>query len=121
MVAVSVQLFRIGRTIVSGWTLSFGQHRAVDHLASAPAADVPMPSNNVVYNERMQSLVGAIERSAAATANMGPGNPRRILLPQPAYADANQAGQKNNYSDRRISRGSVNAVRAPIKAIRNVA
>jgi type IV secretion system protein VirB6 len=121
MVAVAVQLFRIGRTIVSGWTLSFGQHRAVDNLVSAPAADVPMPSSNVVYNERMQSLVGAIERSAAATANMGPGNPRRILLPQPAYADANQAGQKNNYSDRRISRGPVNAVRAPIKAIRNVA
>jgi type IV secretion system protein VirB6 len=121
MVAVSVQLFRIGRTIVSGWTLSFGQQRSVDNLVSVPAADVPMPSSNVVYNERMQSLVGAIERSAAATANMGPGNPRRILLPQPAYADANQAGQKNNYSDRRISRGPVNAVRAPIKAIRNVA
>jgi type IV secretion system protein VirB6 len=121
MVAVAVQLFRIGRTIVSGWTLPFGQHRAVDNMASAPAADVPVPSNNVVYNERMQSLVGAIERSAAATANMGPGNPRRILLPQPSYADANQAGQKNNYSDRRISRGPVNAVRAPIKAIRNVA
>jgi type IV secretion system protein VirB6 len=121
MVAVAVQLFRIGRTIVSGWTLPFGQHRAVDNMASAPAADVAMPSNNVVYNERMQSLVGAIERSAAATANMSPGNARRILLPQPAYADANQAGQPNNYSDRRISRGPVNAVRAPIKAIRNVA
>ena len=121
MVAVAVQLFRIGRTIVSGWTLPFGQHRAADNLVSAPAADVPMPSNNVVYNERMQSLVGAIERSAAAAANMDPGNPRRILLPQPAYADASQAGQKNNYSDRRISRGPVNAVRAPIKAIRNVA
>ena len=121
MVAVAVQLFRIGRTIVSGWTLPFGQHRAADNSVSAPAADVPMPSSNVVYNERMQSLVGAIERSAAATANMGPGNARRILLPQPAYADANQAGQPNNYSDRRISRGPVNAVRAPIKAIRNVA
>jgi type IV secretion system protein VirB6 len=119
MVAVAVQLFRIGRTIVSGWTLPFGQHRAVDNLVSAAAANVPMPSSNVVYNERMQSLVGAIERSAAAT--MGPGNPRSILLPQPAYADANQAGQPNNYSDRRISRGPVNAVRAPIKAIRNVA
>lgn len=121
MVAVAVQLFRIGRTIVSGWTLPFGQHRAVDNMASGPAADVPMPSNNVVYNERMQSLVGAIERSAAATANMGPDNARRILLPQPAYAGASQAGQPNNYSDRRISRGPVNAVRAPIKAIRNVA
>ena len=121
MVAVSVQLFRIGRTIVSGWTLSFGQHRAVDHLASAPAADVPMPSNNVVYNERMQSLVGAIERSAAATASMSPGNPGGTLLPQRVYVDVGLSGPQISYSDRRISRGSVNAVRAPIKAIRNVA
>ena len=122
MVAVSVQLFRIGRTIVSGWTLSFGQqHRAVDHLASAPAADVPMPSNNVVYNERMQSLVGAIQRSAAATASMSPGNPGGTLLPQRVYVDVGLSGPQISYSDRRISRGSVNAVRAPIKAIRNVA
>lgn len=121
MVAVAVQLFRIGRTIVSGWTLSLGQRRASDNLASAPAATDPLPSNNVVYNERMQSLVGAIERSAAASASMSPGNPRRILLPQPLYAEAGQAGLQNSYPDRRISRGPVNAVRAPVKAIRNVA
>lgn len=121
MVAVSVQLFRIGRTIVSGWTLSFGQHRAIDNLVSAPIAHDPLPSNNVLYNERMQSLVGAIERSAAATASISPVNPRGILLPQRVYADAGPAGQQNSYSDRRISRGPVNAVRAPIKATRNVA
>jgi type IV secretion system protein VirB6 len=121
MVAVVVQLFRIGRTIVSGWTLSFGQRRAIDNLVSAPVANDPLPSSNVTYNERMQSLVGAIERSAAATASMSPSNPREILLPQRVYADAGQAGQKNSYSDRRMSRGPVNAVRAPIKAIRNVA
>ena len=120
MVAVAVQLFRIGRTIVSGWTLPFGQHRAVDNMVSAPAADVPMPSSNVVYNERMQSLIGAIERSAAVTASSSPGNPRGILLPQRIYSNADHAAQKTSYSDRRISRGPVHAVRAPIKAIRNV-
>lgn len=120
-VAVSVQLFRIGRTIVSGWTLSFGQHRAIDNLISAPVANDPLPSSNVVYNERMQSLVGAIERSAAATGSMSSGNLRGILLPQREYAEVGQAGQQNSYSDRRISRGTVNAVRAPIKAFRNVA
>ena len=121
MVAVAVQLFRIGRTIVSSWTLSFGQRRTIDNQISAPVANYPLPSTNVVYNERMQSLVGAIERSAAATASISPGNPRGILLPQRVYADTGPAGQQNSYSDRRISRGSVNAVRAPIKAIRNVA
>ena len=121
MVAVAVQLFRIGRTIVSGWTLSFGQGRTIDSQVSAPVANVPMPSSNIVYNERMQSLIGAIERSAAATASSSPSNPRGILLPQRVNADADQARQKTSYSDRRISRGPVNAVRAPIKAIRNVA
>jgi hypothetical protein len=121
MVAVAVQLFRIGRTIVSGWTLSFGQDRTIDNRVSAPVAYEPPPSSNPVYNERMQSLVGAIERSAAATASLTPDNRRGILLPQRVYADAGQAGQQSNYSDRRISRGPVNAVRAPIKAIRNVA
>jgi type IV secretion system protein VirB6 len=121
MVAVAVQLFRIGRTIVSGWTLSFEQDRTIDNRVSAPVAHDPQPANNPVYNERMQSLVSAIERSAAATVSISPDNPRGILLPQRAYADAGQAGQPNNYSDRRISRGPVTAARAPIKAIRNVA
>ena len=120
MVAVAVQLFRIGRTIVSGWTLSFGQRRPIDNQVSAPVANDPLPSSNVVYNERMQSLIGAIERSAQATAS-SPGNPRGILLPQRVYSDADHAAQQISYSDRRISRGPVHAVRAPIKAIRNVA
>jgi type IV secretion system protein VirB6 len=121
MVAVAVQLFRVGRTIVSGWTLSFWQSRTIDNQVSAPVANDPLPSSNVVYNERMQSLIGAIERSAQATASGSPGGPGGISLPQRVYADAGQAGQQKNYSDRRISRGPVNAVRAPIKAIRNVA
>lgn len=121
MVAVAVQLFRIGRTIVSGWTLSFGQRHTIDNQVSAAVAHAPLPSSNIVYNERMQSLIGAIERSAAATASSAPGNARGIFLPQREYAYADPAGPKINYSDRRISRGPVNAVRAPIKAIRNVA
>jgi type IV secretion system protein VirB6 len=121
MVAVAVQLFRIGRTIVSGWTLSFGQRHTIDNQISAPVAHDPLPSSNVVYNERMQSLIGAIERSAAVTASSSPGNPRGILLPQQIYSDADHAAQKTSYSDRRISRGPVHAVRAPIKAIRNIA
>ena len=121
MVAVAVQLFRIGRTIVSGWALSFGQRHTIDNQISAPVAHDPLPSSNVVYNERMQSLIGAIERSAQASASSSPGNPRGILLPQRVYSDADHAAQKTSYSDRRISRGPVHAVRAPIKAIRNVA
>jgi type IV secretion system protein VirB6 len=121
MVAVAVQLFRLGRTIVSGWTLSSGQRHTIDNQISAPVAHYPLPSSNVVYNERMQSLIGAIERSAAVTASSSPGNPRGILLPQRIYSDADHAAQKTSYSDRRISRGPVHAVRAPIKAIRNVA
>lgn len=121
MVAVSVQLFRIGRTIVSGWTLSFGQQRAADNLTPVSAATDAMPSGNVVYNERMQSLVGAIERSAATTASIGPASQRAILMPQRFAGDVIPSGPQNIQSDRRISRGPVNAVRAPVKAIRNAA
>ncbi len=121
MVAVSMQLFRIGRTIVSGWTLSFGQSRAAENLVSVSTNTDQLPSSNVVYNERMQSLVGAIERSAAAGASMNHGNQRAILLPQRFAGDAIPSGQQNIHSDRRISRGPVNAVRAPVKAIRNAA
>lgn len=121
MVAVSMQLFRIGRTIVSGWTLSVGQSRAAENLVSVSTNTDQLPSSNVVYNERMQSLVGAIERSAAAGASMNHGNQRAILLPQRFAGDAIPSGQQNIHSDRRISRGPVNAVRAPVKAIRNAA
>lgn len=121
MVAVAVQSFRIGRTIISGWILSFGQDRTIDNQVSLPVANAPMPSNTLVYNERIQSLIGAIERSATATAGNSSESPRGIILPQRIYTDADQARQKTSYPDRRISRGPINAVRAPIKAIRNVA
>ena len=121
MVAVSVQLFRVGRTIVSGWSLPVGQQRVADSMVSVAPQSAQVASGNMVYNERMQSLVGAIERSAVATSNFSSGNQRAIMLPQRLNVDAVQTGQQTVHSDRRISRGPVNAVRAPIKAIRNAA
>ncbi len=121
MVAVSVQLFRVGRTIVSGWSLPIGQQRAADNMVSVAPQSAQVAPGNMVYNERMQSLVGAIERSAVATSNFSSGNQRAIMLPQRLNVDAVQTGQQTVHSDRRISRGPVNAVRAPIKAIRNAA
>lgn len=121
MVAVSVQLFRVGRTIVSGWSLPIGQQRVADSMVSVAPQSTQVASGNMVYNERMQSLVGAIERSAVATSNFSSGNQRAIMLPQRLNVDAVQTGQQTVHSDRRISRGPVNAVRAPIKAIRNAA
>ncbi len=122
MVAVSVQLFRVGRTIVSGWTLSFGQNHTADNAPITVQAnqDSAQPAN-VIYNERMQSLVGSIERSAIATSNISAANQRTILLPQRFDSESVQARHDNIHSDRRISRGRVTAVRAPIKAIRNAA
>jgi type IV secretion system protein VirB6 len=122
MVAVSVQLFRIGRTIVSGWTLSFGYNRSAEDAPVAMQShhDSAQPAN-VIYNERMQSLVGSIERSAMATSTISAANHRSILLPQRFDGDSAQARQDNFNTDRRISRGRVTAVRAPIKAIRNAA
>jgi type IV secretion system protein VirB6 len=122
MVAVSVQLFRIGRTIVSGWTLAFGQNRSADNapVTVQSSHDSTQPAN-VIYNERMQSLVGSIERSAMATSTISAANQRAILLPQRFDGDSTQGRQDNFNADRRISRGRVTAVRAPIKAIRNAA
>lgn len=119
MVAVSLQLFRIGRTIVSGWTLSFGQPRSADNLVSVQANVDPVPSGNVVHNERMQSLVGAIERSAVTSAAFNPASQRAIMLPLRLNTDVARGGQQNPHTDRRISRGPVDAIRAPVKAFRN--
>ncbi len=122
MVAVSVQLFRIGRTIVSGWTLSYGQNRISDNAPVTVQThhDSAQPAN-VIYNERMQSLVGSIERSVMVTSTISAANQRAILLPQRFDGDSAHARQDNFNTDRRISRGRVTAVRAPIKAIRNAA
>jgi type IV secretion system protein VirB6 len=122
MVAVSVQLFRIGRTIVSGWTLPFGQSRATDGAAVTAQQNLETGQPvNMIYNERMQSLIGSIERSAMTTSAAGPANQRAILLPQRFENEGAASRQDNMQSDRRVSRGRVTAVRAPIKAIRNAA
>jgi type IV secretion system protein VirB6 len=121
-VAVSVQLFRIGRTIVSGWTISFRQDTRAQSqpaIASSPA-EANSPSS-FVYNERLQSMVGAIERSAVATSSTGSANQRAILLPHRFEAETTTNRKDDMKTDRRISKGRVTAVRAPIKSVRNAA
>ena len=123
MVAVSVQLFRVGRTIVSGWTLPFGQNVAVENSpASSPvAADTAAPATQV-YNERMQSLVGAIERTSMNAAQMsGASLQRATVLPPRFETGSPQPRGDNSNNGRAITRGRVTAVRAPIKAIRSAA
>lgn len=122
MLAVSVLLFRIGHTIVSGWTLPFSENRTAGNAPVTVQShhDTALPSN-VIYNERMQSLVGSIERSAMVNSSISAVNQRAILLPPRFDGDSAQARQDNFNSDRRISQGRVTAVRAPLKAIRNAA
>jgi type IV secretion system protein VirB6 len=123
MVAVSVQLFRVGRTIVSGWTLSFGQNKLTENThAQAHAAFDQTPPANLVYNERMQSLVGSIERNAmASSASQGASVQRAILLPPRFETGDQQSRSDHSPVNRRVTRGRVTAVRAPIKAIRSAA
>jgi type IV secretion system protein VirB6 len=120
-VAVSVQLFRIGRTIVSGWTVQFGAATPTANGSSVQSTTRTEATPPVIYNERMQALVGSIERAAIATSSSTAAPGRQILLPQRAdYVSAPPATTAAT-SDRRIARGRVAAVRAPIKPIRNAA
>jgi type IV secretion system protein VirB6 len=126
MVAVSVQLFRIGRTIVGGWVMSFGQapSRAVEGTpVTVNANQNELQPSNVIYNERMQSLIGSIERSAMAATSVSPATQRSVYLPHrfDGIGEGAPSRQDTPSSDRRIARGRVTAVRAPVKAIRNAA
>ena len=122
MVAVAVQLFRIGRTIVGGWSINLGQPHTAANTGAAPqamaasSADAP-----VVYNERMQAMIGSIERATIAASAPSTGPQRQILLP--VRSDIASAPAQTNLAvtDRRLSRGRVAAVRAPIKPVRNAA
>jgi type IV secretion system protein VirB6 len=122
MVAVSVQLVRIGRTIVGGWAIGFGRAGAAapaDIIApSAPLVSTDAP---VVYNERMQALVGSIERSAITASSTTTAPQRQMLLPlrTDLYSAPPQPGTPQ--SDRRVARGRISAVRAPVKPVRNAA
>ena len=121
-VAVAVQLFRIGRTIVSGWTISLKSSTAahapqVQGTQAAIAASAPA----MMYNERMQSMVSAIERTAHITTPASAANQRAILLPHRMDTEGSAQRTNDMKTDRRISRGRVTAVRAPIKAVRNAA
>ncbi len=130
--AVAIQLFRVGRTIVSGWTLSAGQNLL-------PAQDAQtqtlMVTNNgqtsisqPVYNERVQSIVNSIERSAMSLASspVAVSVQRSILMSQSrdtaSVVDAGgRSGGNGNNPDRRISYGRPSLQRAPIKPFRNAA
>ena len=121
-VAVAVQLFRIGRTIVSGWTISLQSSTAahapqVQGTQAAIATSAPA----MMYNERMQSMVSAIERTAHITTPASAANQRAILLPHRMDTEGSAQRTNDMKTDRRISRGRVTAVRAPIKAVRNAA
>jgi type IV secretion system protein VirB6 len=122
MVAVSVQLFRIGRTIVGGWTVGLGQsvpENAPSVMAPGAATADAAP---LVYNERMQALVGSIERAAIANSTANTATPQRqILLPARRDNAAAPTAATAMQPDRRVARGRVSAVRAPIKPVRNAA
>ncbi len=126
MLVISVQLFRVGRTIVSGWTLNTAQ------AASAPAQDGPASSaitvtanattaSTPIYNERIQSLIGSVERSSHAHGSATPSVQRTMFLPQQlAPATALPRGEVTN-PDRRIAGGRTVARRAPVKPYRSAA
>ena len=121
-VAVAVQLFRIGRTIVSGWTISL-QSSTAAHAPQAQAtpAAIAASAPAMMYNERMQSMVSAIERTAHITTPASAANQRAILLPHRMDTEGSAQRTNDMKTDRRISRGRVTAVRAPNKAVRNAA
>ena len=122
MVAVSVQLFRIGRTIVGGWTIQFGAATPTTGGAAMQSATATEAATPVVYNERMQALVGSIERAALATSSSTAAAPnRQIFLPQSTDLVTTVSATSPAMADRRIARGRVAAVRAPIKPVRNPA
>jgi hypothetical protein len=75
----------------------------------------------MIYNERMQSMVSAIERNASIAAPVSAANQRAILLPQRVETEGSAQRTTEMKADRRIARGRVTAVRAPIKAVRNAA
>jgi type IV secretion system protein VirB6 len=123
MLVVAVQLFRIGRTIVSGWTLVAGQ-QAANNTAPSEAIGAVGHSQSVMplYNDRIQSLVGAIERTnmtqlAAAASSVQ----RSIMLPARADIAAGSVQDLGTNPDRRIARNRALAPRAPIKPFRSAA
>lgn len=121
MVAVAIQLFRIGRTIVGGWSISLGQAQATPVGTAAPQSAANGADAPVVYNERMQALVGSIERAATAASTPSHAPQRQILLPMRTDIGSAPVSPNMAVTDRRLSRGRVAPVRAPIKPVRNAA
>lgn len=123
MLVVAVQLFRIGRTIVSGWTLPMGQKSAASNPVAQEVAPVsPSQMGAPIFNERIQSLVGAMERATLAQpAPASASVQRAILLPSRAAAELGQARGDSVNPDRRIARSPAAAQRAPIRPFRSAA
>lgn len=122
MAAVAVQLFRTGRTIVGGWSIRFGETATTN----APPLALGSPSNqaqpaNFIVNERMQSLVSSIERTALAAQNQGSLATRSITIPHRLESTSAPSRAIPNVAGRGVGRGSVTAYRAPVKPYRNAA
>lgn len=123
MLVVAVQLFRIGRTIVGGWTLPMGQQIAAPPQPSLDTASAAASGGtNAVFNERIQSLVGSIERASQAQPALASAAVQRaILMPPRADGVAGQPRGDSVNPDRRITRGRTAPQRAPIKSFRSAA
>lgn len=123
VVAVSVQLFRIGRTIVGGWTLGLATPVPAGAPALAPSPPLAVGAAPLVYNERMQALVGSIERAAitaSATATTAP--QRQIMMPMNRdIAPALPLAAKPMAPTRQTPGGRITAGRAPVKPVRSAA
>jgi type IV secretion system protein VirB6 len=121
MGAVAIQLFRIGRTIVSGWTLSFGKP-GHSKVGMSPLAFGPNTDNretaNVVFNERIQSMIGALDRPNQGERYSDLAVQRAILLPQTNEVDSFQPRGEDVGPNRKIASGTNGATRAPIKPFR---
>ena len=121
MAAVAVQLFRIGRTIVSGWTIPFGKSPSLEAVAPSPLAPPSADqsqSSNVIFNERIQSMIGALERPSPDHIQSDLAVQRMILMPQTPGSETAQPRADALKPNRAIGRGPTGGGRAPIKPFR---
>lgn len=122
MVAVSVQLLRVGRTIVGGWEWPWARSDTQGQtLIATASSDGPVAQSAPPFNERIQSLVGSIERSAASNPLIAASAQRAILLPPRNDQDSAQPKVSNMNPDRRIAYRKAMVHRGPIKPFRSAA
>ncbi len=121
MAAVAVQLFRIGRTIVSGWTIPVGKSPSSEVAAPsvlAPQAADQSQSSNVIFNERIQSMIGALERPSQSSIQSDLAVQRMIIMPPTPNGETAQPRTDALKPSRAIGRGPTGGGRAPIKPFR---